>query len=62
MSPQEPQALPASPMTELAAAAAQMHELKQAYVEAGFTNAEAMQLLCAVLTAGVRNQRGESGE
>jgi hypothetical protein len=42
-----------SPLTELAAAAAQQHELYTAYVEAGFTEPQAMQLLIAIVTAGV---------
>ncbi|MER6738224.1 hypothetical protein [Streptomyces puniciscabiei] len=40
-----------SPLTELAAAAAQQHELYSSYVQAGFTEAQAMQLL--IVTAGV---------
>jgi len=42
--------MPDDPMTELAATAASMHELFLAYVKAGFTEAQAMQLLCALLS------------
>lgn len=49
---------PLSPMTELAAGAAQQHELFRTYVDAGFTEAQAMQLLCAMLAATVRIQVG----
>lgn len=34
--------LPESPVTEMAGGAAALHELKCVYIEAGFTNAEAM--------------------
>lgn len=44
---------PADPLTSLAAAAVQMHELFTAWVSAGFTDAQAMQLLCALLAAGL---------
>ncbi|MET9122968.1 hypothetical protein [Streptomyces sp. NPDC004528] len=37
------------PITELAAAAVQQHELYQAWIDAGFTRAEALELLKAVL-------------
>lgn len=37
------------PMTLLAAAAVQMHELFRSYVEAGFTEEQAMELLIAVM-------------
>lgn len=40
---------PTSPITALAAAAAQMHELFRAYIDAGFTEAQAMQLLCTLI-------------
>ncbi|MGW2520460.1 hypothetical protein ACWC09_26295 [Streptomyces sp. NPDC001617] len=42
-----------SPITELAAMAAQNHELYTAYVDAGFTDQQAMQLLIAIVTAGM---------
>ncbi len=47
---------PEDPMTELAAGAAQMHELFTAYIDAGFSHAEALQILIAVVTAGIRGQ------
>lgn len=42
--------MPREPMTELAANAAMMHEAYCAYVDAGFTEAQAMQLLCAIVS------------
>jgi len=45
---------PISPLTELAAGAVQMHELFRAWVDAGFTEQQAMQLLCSMLAANVR--------
>jgi hypothetical protein len=45
---------PASPMTELAVNAAQLHELYLAYVAAGFSPDQAMQLLCTMLSASCR--------
>ncbi|MEU0818941.1 hypothetical protein [Streptomyces mirabilis] len=42
-----------SPLTELAALAVQNHELYTAYVAAGFTEPQAMQLLIAIVTAGI---------
>lgn len=44
---------PQDPLTELAAGAVQLHELFLAQVEAGFTEPQAMQIVIAVLTAGV---------
>ncbi|MCX5144632.1 hypothetical protein [Streptomyces sp. NBC_00338] len=44
---------PSDPMTVLAAAAAQVHELYQSYVDAGFTEQQALELTKAVLIAGV---------
>lgn len=41
------------PLTDLVAAAAGAHELYLAYIEAGFTPAQAMQLLCAMVAASV---------
>lgn len=41
---------PELPITELAAAAAQLHELYWAYVQAGFTVEQAMQLIVALIT------------
>lgn len=40
---------PASPISELAAAAAQLHELFTAYVESGFTREEALELIKAII-------------
>jgi hypothetical protein len=45
--------MPPPPLTVLAAAAAQMHEMLLAYVAAGFSRAEGMQMICAVLAAMV---------
>jgi hypothetical protein len=47
--PDEPQ----SPITELAAGAAQLHELFTAQVQAGFTETQAMQIILAIVTAGI---------
>lgn len=44
---------PQDPITELAAMAVQNHELYTAYVNAGFTEAQAMQLLIAFLAASI---------
>lgn len=44
---------PADPITELAAAAVQLHEAYSAYVEAGFTEAQSFDLIKAILTAGM---------
>lgn len=49
--------MPTDPVTDLAAGAAQLHEAYESFVEAGFTDAQAMQMVCAVLTHG---QDGES--
>jgi hypothetical protein len=45
---------PQDPITDLAAGAAQLHELYTAYVAAGFTDIQALQLIIALLTAGIR--------
>lgn len=45
---------PEDPMTELAAGAAQMHELFTAYMNAGFSHDDALQLLIAIITASIR--------
>lgn len=37
--------MPPEPMSELAAAAAQMHELFTAYIAAGFTESQALYLI-----------------
>jgi hypothetical protein len=44
---------PQDPLTELAAGAVQLHEFFVAQVEAGFTEQQALQLVIAVLTAGM---------
>jgi hypothetical protein len=44
---------PQDPITDLAAAAAQLHELYSAYVDAGFTETQSMHLLTAIVTAGI---------
>lgn len=41
---------PESALTELAAAAAQLHELFSSYLEAGFTAEQALQLVIALIT------------
>jgi hypothetical protein len=46
-------ALPPDPLTQLAQGAAQGHELFMAYVQAGFTRGEALQLLIVVISAGI---------
>lgn len=55
MGSEEP--MPPSPLTALAEGAAQLHELYTAYVAAGFTPAQAMQLVCAMV-GGAAGQRG----
>ncbi|MET4670852.1 MULTISPECIES: hypothetical protein [Streptomyces] len=44
---------PTDPMTELAAASAQLHEMYQAYVDAGFTEQQALDLTKAVIVANI---------
>ncbi|MFE7485447.1 hypothetical protein [Streptomyces sp. NPDC057552] len=44
---------PTDPMTELAAAAVQLHEMYQAYVGAGFTEQQALELTKAVIVANI---------
>ena len=46
-----PESTPPEPLTQLAEGAAQAHELFLAYVGAGFTRQEALQLLVAILAA-----------
>jgi hypothetical protein len=48
-------ALPANPITELAGMAAVHHELFVSYVNAGFTPAQALELLKAVIAQAGRN-------
>lgn len=52
---------PADPITELAAAAAGLHELKLAYVGAGFTEGQAMTLCSTIIYGGIRNANGNGG-
>jgi hypothetical protein len=54
MSEQPDGALPDDPMTVLAQGAASAHELFTAYVTAGFTRAEALQLIVAVMVAHIQ--------
>lgn len=49
----EPSPLPPDPMTQFAQGAAQGHELFMSYVNAGFTRAEAVAILIAILTAAI---------
>lgn len=46
------ESIPPSPMTQLAAGAVSQHELFMAWVDAGFTRAEALQLLTGLIGAG----------
>jgi hypothetical protein len=48
--------IPHDPITQMAEGAAQMHEAFTAWIEAGFTRAEALQITIAVLQAGIRQQ------
>lgn len=50
--------MPQDPMTELAAGANQLHEIYKSYVDAGFTEAQALRLVCEVLRAGLQQGRG----
>ena len=45
--------LPTDPITGLTEAAVQLHELYESFVEAGFTGPQAMQMVCAIVTASV---------
>lgn len=49
-----------SPITHLGAAAAQHHEMYTAWVDAGFTPEQAMQLLIALITKRPGNSPEES--
>lgn len=42
--------MPADPVTDLAASAAQLHEAYEEFIAAGFSEAQAMQMVCAMLT------------
>jgi hypothetical protein len=43
--------MPHDPLTNLAAAAAQLHEAYEAFIDAGFTESQAMQMVCAIVAA-----------
>lgn len=43
---------PQSPFTELAAAAVQLHEMFRAFLDAGFTEYQALQLAVAIIVRG----------
>lgn len=45
--------MPTDPITDLAAAAVQLHELYESYVAAGFTGAQAMQMVCTIIAASM---------
>lgn len=55
--------MPPSPMTALAQRAAEHHELFRSWIAAGFTEQQALQLLCSMLAAAVAtapgNERGQ---
>lgn len=46
------------PITELAGQAAQLHELYLAFIQAGFTEAQAFDLVKAILVANAQGGRG----
>lgn len=50
---------PTDPITQLAAAAVQLHELYVSYIEAGFTEAQAFDLVKALLLASASQQNPE---
>ncbi len=55
--------VPNDPLTFLAEAAAQQHELFMAWVNAGFTRAEALQMIIAIMTEGMsQTSEQASGE
>lgn len=41
--------MPSDPITDLAAGAVQIHELYESFVTAGFSEAQAMQLVCTII-------------
>jgi hypothetical protein len=47
------ESLPPDPISVLAAAASQLHELFRAYVASGFTEAQALQIVISVLTVSL---------
>jgi hypothetical protein len=48
---------PENPLSELMVGAAMMHELYRTYVEAGFTEQQALYLVGQLLTANIRGQQ-----
>ncbi|MFE9448290.1 hypothetical protein [Streptomyces sp. NPDC006739] len=48
---------PQDPITDLAAGAAQVHELYLAYIGAGFNEHQALRLVISILTAGIGGAR-----
>lgn len=59
--PTDAKAMPADPVTDLAAGAAQLHEVFCAYIDAGFTGAQALQLCCTILSATIHANHGAGG-
>lgn len=53
------ESMPPSPMTVLAQRAAEHHELFRAWVAAGFTEQQALSLLCSMLAAAVAVDPGK---
>lgn len=56
----EDENLPPDPMSQLATGAAQQHELFMAWVRAGFSRAEALQIIIAIVTAGIAKGPGNA--
>lgn len=48
--------MPANPLTALSEAAAQLHELFQAYAQAGFTEKQALYLTACIACGGPKEQ------
>ncbi len=46
---------PEDPITQLAAAAVQLHELYSSYIEAGFSEPQAFDLVKTILAASMNN-------
>jgi hypothetical protein len=59
--PEPDEDMPTSPFTEIQACAAQFHELFTAYVNAGFTRAEALTLLRDNIRNAQMNQGNDPG-
>ena len=51
--------MPEEPLTPLAEGASQMHELYEAYVDAGFSQEQAFALILAVVQISLGNALGE---